>query len=152
MNVRVHIKGEDLHDERQGLLHEAASAALRQAGVEGVELSLLLTDDRTIRSLNRKYRDEDRATDVLAFPMGEDDPDSGLAYLGDVVISLNQAEGQAEAAGHPLANELALLAIHGVLHLCGHDHAEPEAKAEMWAAQDRALASLGIQVAFFDGS
>jgi probable rRNA maturation factor len=65
-------------------------------------------------------------------------------YLGDIAISLPRATAQAEAAGHPVAAELQLLTVHGVLHLLGHDHAEPEEKAAMWAAQAAVLATLGV--------
>jgi probable rRNA maturation factor len=85
-------------------------------------------------------------TDVLAFPMDEldtarpDDPEPGPALLGDVVLCPAFAAAQARKAGHGLADELALLTVHGVLHLLGYDHAEPEQEREMFGLQNRLLA------------
>jgi probable rRNA maturation factor len=110
-------------------------------------LTLLLTDDAQIQQLNRDFRGEDKPTDVLSFPAGATLPGMGeaVAYLGDIAISAPYAQRQAQAAGHPLTAELQLLAIHGVLHLLGYDHGEPEEKADMWAAQTAVLAALGLQ-------
>ncbi len=150
MTVQIHLKSEDLQADQAEALRSAAKETVRQATMDNAELTLVYTDDDTIQSLNQEYRDEDRVTDVLAFPMGESDPESGFYYLGDVVISLPQAERQASSAGHSLASELTLLTVHGVLHLLGHDHDDPEAKSEMWAAQDRALRELGVHLGDID--
>ncbi len=150
MTSRIHLKAPNFEDDHARTLQEAAREALRQASVDDAELTLVYTDDQTLRSLNREYRNEDHVTDVLAFPMDETDPESGLNYLGDVVVSVPQAERQATAADHPLQSELALLTIHGVLHLLGHDHADPEAMASMWEAQKRVLANLGLHVGDVD--
>ena len=84
--------------------------------------SVCLVSDRRIRELNREFRARDQATDVLSFP-GDDEPDpDGTRYLGDVVISAATAERQAGEAGHSLDEELQVLALHGYLHLMGHDH------------------------------
>ena len=84
--------------------------------------SVCLVSDRRIRELNREFRDKDRVTDVLSFP-GDDEPDpDGSRYLGDVVISAATARRQADTAGHSIDEELQLLALHGYLHLMGHDH------------------------------
>lgn len=150
MTPRIHLKSENLQGDQARTLRAAALQALRQASIKEAELTLVYTDDQSVRSLNREHRGEDRVTDVLAFPMGEANPDSGLNYLGDVVISIPQAARQADDAGHALLGELALLTIHGVLHLVGYDHADPEAKATMWAAQDRALRELDLHIAGID--
>ncbi len=81
---------------------------------------------------------------MLSFPASETDPESGARYIGDILISIPRAQSQAEAAGHPLEAEVQLLVVHGVLHLLGHDHAEPEEKARMWKAQAEVLDSLGL--------
>jgi rRNA maturation RNase YbeY len=87
------------------------------------ELSLLLTDDAEIQSLNKTYRDLDKATDVLSFPQDEDAVnESGDTLLGDVVISMETAARQAEEHHLSFNEELILLAIHGILHLLGFDH------------------------------
>ena len=84
--------------------------------------TVCLVSDRHMRELNREFRSEDHATDVLSFPGGgESDPD-GSVYLGDVVISAPKAERQARRAGHTLGREIKALALHGYLHLLGFDH------------------------------
>src|SRR5687768_13034328 len=97
---------------------------LRTLELPAAELSLLLTDDAGIRILNREHRKKDKATDVLAFPMAEGALDRhGL--LGDVVISLETAQRQADARHRPLIEEVRFLLAHGLLHLVGYDHATP---------------------------
>ncbi len=90
-----------------------AAAAL---GVRG-ELALVLAGDRLLQRLNREYRGKDRPTDVLSFP-----GDGGEAGLGDVVISVETAEKNARGLGRTLPQELDVLALHGLLHVLGHDH------------------------------
>lgn len=113
-----------------------------------VELSILLVDPETMANLHEQWMDEPGATDVLAFPMDElgsprgdeaDEPEPTL--LGDVVLCPEVARRQARAAGHSAEDELHLLATHGVLHLLGYDHHEPDAEKEMFALQDRLLTS-----------
>ncbi len=118
-------------------------AALAHESADG-DLSIVLTDDAQLHQLNRDYLGVDAPTDVLSFPASETDPETGASYLGDVLISIPRAEAQAQSAGHPLEAEVQLLVVHGVLHLLGHDHAEPEDKARMWAAQAQVLDKLGL--------
>jgi probable rRNA maturation factor len=125
------------------LLERAAAAVLAHEGAQG-DLSVVLADDAQLRDLNNKYLGIDASTDVLSFSSGEADPDSGATYLGDVILSIPTAERQARDAGHPVATEVQLLVVHGVLHLLGHDHAQAEAKALMWGAQADILKTLGI--------
>ena len=104
------------------------------------EISVVLCDDAFIQSLNAQYRGKDKPTDVLSF--GQDDP----ALLGDIVIALPTAARQAEAAGWALESEVALLGVHGLLHLLGHDD-ETEAGAwEMQRRTERVLRDAGITV------
>ena len=86
----------------------------------------------------------DGPTDVLSFPSDEIDPETGNRYLGDILISVQRAAAQAQIPGHPVESEVQLLIVHGVLHLMGHDHAEPEEKARMWKAQTEILTQLGL--------
>ncbi len=131
-------------------LRAAARATLDRPGAppgRGTALALVITDDEALRVLNRSYLGIDAPTDVLSF--GGEAPDFVSApdaepYLGDVVISYPRAEAQALAAGHPVEAELALLVVHGVLHLLGYDHIRPGDKAAMWEQQARALAELGL--------
>jgi len=103
------------------------------------EVSLVFIDSETVKQLNRDYREVDEPTDVLAFHMlpqkGVDDsfalPPDGVIRLGEVIISYPQAVKQAKEQGHSPERELALLIIHGILHLLGYDHEEPEGESEM---------------------
>ncbi len=126
-------------------LERAAQAALQhESQSQDVELSIVLTDNARLHELNLNYLGVDSPTDVLSFPASETDPETGSRYLGDILISVPRAQAQAEAAGHPLESEVQLLVVHGVLHLLGHDHAEPEEKDRMWNAQSEILKSLGL--------
>lgn len=124
-------------------------------------VNVLLTDDESIHEMNREYRDTDRATDVLSFPMlsyetpadfdfvEEDpeayaDPESGELVLGDIVISLDRMEAQAKEYGHSVRRELAFLVAHSMLHLCGYDHIVDEERLIMEQKQEEILARLGI--------
>lgn len=129
---------------KPSVLEAAARATLEQTRTpDEVEMTVLLTGDQQLQELNKQFLDIDAPTDVLSFPADYFDPDTEAKYLGDVIISLPRAQAQAEAGGHSLDEELQLLVVHGVLHLLGHDHAEPEDKAEMWALQTGILKSLG---------
>lgn len=111
------------------------------------ELTILLSDDSQLHALNRQFMQVDAPTDVLSFPAQEVDPETGVLYLGDIIISLERAQAQADAGGHALLAELQLLVVHGVLHLLGHDHAADDEKARMWQAQRSVLAGLGVGLA-----
>ena len=99
-----------------GRLAGVAERALAAVGRGGEEVAVTVTNDRRLRELNRTYRGNDRPTDVLSFPYGDE------GALGDVVISVDRASAQAEERGHSLQRELELLTLHGVLHVCGYDH------------------------------
>ncbi len=125
------------------LIERAALVVLAHQSAAG-DLTIVLTEDAQLQQLNRDYLGFDVTTDVLSFPASELDPETGGPYLGDVLVSVPRAESQARTAGHPLEAELQLLVVHGVLHLLGYDHAEPEAKERMWAVQAQALESIGL--------
>lgn len=123
---------------RQDQLRQAARAALAVQGVtEARALSIVITGAAQLRRLNRQFRGIDAPTDVLSFN-ADDEP----GYLGDVIISFPTARTQARSGGHPVAAELQLLVVHGVLHLLGHDHAGRAEQATMWRAQAAALRSI----------
>lgn len=129
------------------MLVEAAEAVLAHEEIsEQVELSIAVSNDDTIRALNAQYRETDAPTDVLSFPSDEFDPDEQVQYLGDIMISYPRALAQAETAQHPVMNEIRLLVVHGVLHILGYDHLEPEEKAEMWAIQADILTAIGCTI------
>jgi probable rRNA maturation factor len=114
--------------------------AMAAAGVRGAELSLSLTDDAELRRLNRDYAGEDHATDVLSFSQREG---RGLRSgpLGDVIISVPTARRQARAGGHALFDELLHLAVHGLVHLLGYDHASPDEERIMFGYEARLRAA-----------
>jgi probable rRNA maturation factor len=129
------------------LLEQAVRQTLQQSGAPPeAELTIVLTDDAQLHSLNQQFLGIDAPTDVLSFPGGDTDPDSQSLYLGDVLISYPRALAQATSAGHNVEEELQLLVVHGVLHLLGHDHATEEEQAAMWAVQTQALQSLGVSI------
>ncbi|PLX69847.1 MAG: rRNA maturation RNase YbeY [Denitrovibrio sp.] len=113
-----------------------------KAGFDNCEISLVITDDKRIQKLNKQFRDKDSATDVLSFPM-DDEPVDGSVMLGDIVISLETAQRQADEAAILLKREIAFLFIHGVLHLLGFDHEEgPDEEEEMFDLQEGMLRNL----------
>ena len=129
------------------MLRRVTAEALRHEGIEGeIALSVVITDDGAVRELNREFRNVDAPTDVLAFGTGEESDfvtaPGEPAYLGDVIISYPRAVIQAEEYGHSINRELALLTVHGVLHLLGYDHVDEVERTEMWARQNEILESL----------
>lgn len=151
------------------LLRTWAEGALMALGQpEDTELELAISGDDEVQELNRTYRGLDAPTDVLSFPYTEmaapapyygDDlpehdgadgpfilpPDTGT-ILGELVISYPYAQRQAMVAGHPVHDELALLLVHGILHLVGHDHTDAEEQARMWAQTNTILNGLGVGI------
>ena len=124
----------DLTDVCQAALE--AGASQKQASGE---VSLLLTIDAEIQTLNRDWRGKDKPTDVLSFPASELD----APFLGDIAVSLGVTQMDAEARGISLDQHLSHLLIHGLMHLLGHDHKDDTEAAEMEALEIAALASLG---------
>jgi len=123
--------------------HAAAEALDWPAG-RPVELSVLLTDDASIRVLNASFRDKDKPTNVLSFPNPFDVGVPGPIVLGDVVFALETIRAEAETQGKSFEAHLAHLAVHGVLHLAGFDHEDEATAREMEALERDILASLGI--------
>ncbi|NYG60672.1 putative rRNA maturation factor [Nocardioides daedukensis] len=110
------------------------------------ELCIKAVDEATIAELNERWMDKQGPTDVLAFPMDElrpglvnEEPEEGV--LGDLVLCPDIAAKQAETAGHTAEAEIELLTVHGILHLLGYDHAEPDEHKEMFGLQDQLLAA-----------
>ncbi|MDI6625242.1 MAG: rRNA maturation RNase YbeY [Brevundimonas sp.] len=135
----------EIEDEAWTLaLPEAAAVADRAAtaamGAFEGDVVILLTDDAAVQDLNGRFRDRDRPTNVLSFPAAE----SAAPHLGDLVLAFGVCAAEAEAQGKSLADHLAHLTVHGVLHLLGRDH-EDEAEAEAMEAEERTiLATLGV--------
>lgn len=139
---------EEINDQ---VLTSAAEAALHAADIQdSPSLSIRITDDEEIRSLNDQYRGIDKATDVLSFSADFTDPDIDSRYLGDIVISFMRAEEQAVKRGHHVDEELQLLVVHGILHLLGFDHADPDEKERMWELQGKILSALELDIQIED--
>ena len=126
-------------------LERLASAAMEREGLAPGELSVMITDDETVRELNREYAGEDASTDVLAFSLREGEefasPDDVLR-LGEVIISYPTAERQAAEARRSVDEEIDHLVVHGVLHLLGYDHAESADEDKMRTRERELLATL----------
>jgi probable rRNA maturation factor len=123
--------------------------ALDLLGRANASASLVLTGDEMIRALNRDYRETDKATDVLSFPLADPEAledSSRPVFLGEIYVSLPTARRQARAARRPFSREVAHLAIHGLLHLLGHDHATRSERARMTALERRLLHELRAEI------
>lgn len=134
------------------LIRRCCNAVLLMEGFsESAEISVRFVDNEQIRELNGEYRDIDKATDVLSFPLGENgvydhNPASGAALLGDIVISMQRAMEQAEEYGHSLDREVAFLTVHSMLHLLGYDHENGGLEAlRMREKEETVLTQLGLK-------
>ena len=137
------------HREAAGLIKQAVNMALDAEGISvPCIISVMLTDDEGIHAVNKEFRDVDRATDVLSFPLNELTPgefapdacerdmDTGAVMLGDMMISLERCEAQGKEFGHGFNREIQYLTVHSVLHLLGYDHVdEGEMKRQMRARE-----------------
>ncbi len=139
MKVRIAAFGVR-HSIPRALISAAAETAMRAARCSpDAEVDVALVDDATIARLNRRHLGHHGPTDVLAFPgTGQ----AGDRTIGEVVVSLDRAREQAREAGWPLRHEVALLVVHGVLHLRGYDDRTPQDSARMRAAEHRVLRRL----------
>ena len=123
---------------------------LAELNVSGeADVAILLVDEGAMESLHVQWMDEPGPTDVLSFPMdelrpGTEDAPSPPGLLGDIVLCPQVAETQAKAAGHALIEELILLTTHGLLHLLGFDHAEPDEEREMFGLQRDLIVSFHV--------
>jgi probable rRNA maturation factor len=123
-------------------LRTLVTAVLRAEGRRAGEIAVVLSDDALLRRINHDWRGIDRATDVLSFAYDEREPDAAtLAVRGDLVVSLDRVHEQARRYRVTPGAELARLVVHGVLHLCGHDHAEGLERKRMRAREASALRS-----------
>jgi len=120
----------------------AAAAARARAGSE---LSIVLTDDAAMRTLNRRWRGKNRPTNVLSFPSGESDPQRGKPrHLGDIVIAYETTAREAIGESKPFAHHLAHLTVHGFLHLLGYDHDKDDDAEKMERLERTILKRIGI--------
>lgn len=134
------------------LVRRCCTAVLVQEEFEGAaEVSVTFVDDDTIHQLNKQYRNIDRATDVLSFPLGENgvydiNNDTGAKLLGDIVISIPHAVDQADRYGHTLQREIGFLTVHSMLHLLGYDHVNGGMESvRMREKEETVLTKLGLK-------
>jgi probable rRNA maturation factor len=145
MMYEIEIQNEDAYPVDEERLRAAALAVLDRHEVEdGTTLTIVLTSSEDVAALNRDFRGVDSPTDVLSFPADIPPLPDEPPYLGDLIIAYPYASAQAARQQHALMDSLALLVVHGTLHLLGYDHDTLENKAEMWDAQSTALTALGI--------
>ena len=132
--------------ELKRLIVNVAAETLKYENFAGqAEVSVTLCGDGRIRELNREYRGVDRVTDVLSFPLFDEEEDGGKKPLGDIVIDVDRAVLQAAEYGHSVEREIAFLTVHSMLHLLGYDHEEGKAQeSEMFAKQEVVLSSMGL--------
>lgn len=109
-------------------------------------LTIVFDGDELLHKMNKEFLGIDEPTDVLSFPMEFLDEETGMSYLGDVLISVPRALEQATAGNHTVKEELQLLVVHGILHLLGFDHQEETEKEHMQTAQSAILQRLGIKL------
>jgi probable rRNA maturation factor len=135
-------------DPEQLCRRTVSSVLRREAATAGltVEVGIVLADDARVRLLNRDFRGQDRATNVLSFPAGDDAASMAgrPRLLGDVVVALETMQREAAADGTRLADHLAHLLVHGMLHLLGYDHESDEEAERMEAREIELLAGLGV--------
>ena len=140
------------HPETAGLIRRAVERTLQAEGVQNpCTVSVLLTDEEGIRSLNREYRQIDRITDVLSFPLNnlipgvfrpedcEKDPQSGNLLLGDMALCLPRCEQQAKELNHSYAREVSYLTVHSMLHLLGYDHVAEGVQKQRMRAREKEI-------------
>ena len=145
--MSIEVANESGLEISEGELISVARFAIARMDVHpAAELSMVLVDLASMADLHMRWMELPGPTDVMSFPMDElepggrpDAPEAGPSMLGDIVLCPEFAAGQAEKAGHSLGHELALLTVHGVLHLLGYDHVEPDEEKEMFALQGRLL-------------
>lgn len=155
MKIEIFLSNEqdklDPPQDIEKLIEDCTAAALEEEGIDDTaEVSVTFVDNEGIRALNNEHRGIDRETDVLSFPLGDDDgyeidPDKDAIMLGDIVISLERAAQQAEEYGHSYRREVAFLITHSLFHLLGYDHVNSEEEEKlMFGKQEKVLDKLGI--------
>ncbi len=129
----------EFKSEFREILNEIGQEVEQEEELGTKRVSLALVGQQQIKELNQRYRDKFETTDVLSFPLEEED------YLGDIAISLPVAKRQAEEYGHSLARELGFLFLHGLLHLLGYEHYQAESKKTMRCKEKSILKKIGLE-------
>ncbi|RXT14837.1 rRNA maturation RNase YbeY [Ammoniphilus sp. CFH 90114] len=141
MRLNVEFINEQNEPLAQELLDMLVSLLEKAAEVEAIqdkELAITFVDNAQIQELNKQFREKDKPTDVLSFPLEEEDA------LGDIIISIPKVREQAEDYNHSFERELGFLTVHGFLHLNGYDHETEEEEKEMFERQERILKEFGL--------
>ena len=152
MTALIDIRTENFPKELEQVMETIVLDSLRYEKFdENCEVSISIVDNDEIQQINKQFRNIDRPTDVLSFPMLTfteneiiEKNENGEIVLGDIIISLERAEEQAKEYGHSLKREIAFLTAHSMLHLLGYDHMEPEEEKEMFTKQKEILEAAGI--------
>lgn len=140
-------------DSIETRIQEAVIATVAVAGLKhapGAELSIVLTDDASIRQINAEWRKMDKPTNVLSFPQAEGKAIAKAPMLGDIIFAYETIAREAEEAGKAFADHLSHLTVHGLLHLFGHDHLDDAEAEAMEALEVRILATIGIANPYAD--
>lgn len=121
--------------------------SLNYLKLNNLVFNIIFVNNETIHSINKEYRGVDRPTDVISFALEDDNTfvSTDIRILGDIYISIDKAREQATSYGHSLKREISFLTIHGLLHLLGYDHMEPEEEKEMFGLQELILDGYGIK-------
>lgn len=153
VNITDNYKKEKVPSETKALVKKACRAVLHEENFnDNAEIELTFVDDGQIKELNKEYRNIDKSTDVLSFPLGENgiydkNPENGFYMLGDIVISVDHAEKQADLYGHGIEREVAFLTVHSMLHLLGYDHVDGgEQQRIMRQKEETVLEKMGLSV------
>jgi probable rRNA maturation factor len=160
LTVAISMPGEGwlkVLPEADRICRTAARAAYSGAAESqdiATEISIVLADDPMVRELNRDYRNQDKPTNVLSFPLGDEGvtPDGGMRMLGDVILSFETTAGEAAQQAKSLSAHTSHLVVHGVLHLIGFDHEEDGDAEEMETLERQILASLNIADPYLVGT
>lgn len=153
INITNRYKKGFIDIETKKLVRKACRAVLKHEKFPfSAQVDVTFVDDKTIRQLNESFRDINKSTDVLSFPLGENgkydiNPENGAYMLGDVIISVDHALAQADLYGHGISREIAFLTVHSMLHLLGYDHVNGGEEQKLMRTKEEAiLDSIGQSV------
>lgn len=151
IDIAIEAAAWDEEPEAEAAARRAIEAVLAESGAADAEVSVALTDNVRIRELNWQWRGQDKATNVLSFPAPEA-PRGQPHFLGDVVIAFETVRDEARQEDKPFLHHLSHLAVHGTLHLLGHDHENDDDAERMEAREREILARLGIPDPYRDAA
>ena len=129
------------------VLKEYVSYVVKTLKLEKCEFDIVFVNNKRIHEINKEYRKVDRETDVISFALEDNEENINNDYrlLGDIYISIDKAISQADEYGHSVLREICFLATHGILHLLGYDHMEPDDEKEMFSLQNKLLDGYNIR-------